>query len=211
MDVNSAPSQSELKQFNELHSRYINTAQGCKEMMKWEDAGNAYYEAAKIAEGYLIDVGTASSNYLSAGNCYRRALSEQAYETYLKCIDAHLKYGAQEEATAIAVRCGYMFDSEYGDIVISNEFYDKADELREKYNLEHNCAFSTNYMHNFLLNISDALNNQQKYRDQFDWIKVYQQMFKNELTQTIAYVEELSDTSKNVIRKREPAQVSQDA
>ncbi|KII69602.1 hypothetical protein RF11_06538 [Thelohanellus kitauei] len=145
------------KQLLGIYCLLIKTAQKCEDDGKWEEAGNAHLEAAKFAEDELVNQGSASAHYLAAANSYHRVLSERAYDTYNKAIETSLKDGSEESAISISVMCGYQYEKDRGDFLISDEFYDKADDLRVKYNLEHACSLTNEYMQGLIRDVTEAL------------------------------------------------------
>ncbi|KII65124.1 Beta-soluble NSF attachment protein [Thelohanellus kitauei] len=149
---------SERNRLIELHFDQIEIASECEENDNWDDAGNAYFEAAKIAEKDLGEYDRASNHYLNAGNSYRKTRSGQAYESYNKSIDAYIKSGEIGEAITLSVRCGYIFKKEFGETEKSEEFYAKSVDLRRTHNLDHTCLYTQEHAQNFVDDVSKELN-----------------------------------------------------
>ncbi|KII62518.1 hypothetical protein RF11_05633 [Thelohanellus kitauei] len=172
------------------------------------DAGNIFAEAARVAEFELEDLLAASTDYLESAQCYRRALSKQAYESYKKAIEK-----MEKRAINISVMCGYLYEKDLADFVKSDEFYDKAYKLMVKYNLQHSCAYTNEYMQAVIRDVSEELNKNPKskpvgdfnqYRNKIEWLKEYHEKFKEKLTHTIAYVETLAEERNNTATKTDP-------
>ncbi|KII72954.1 hypothetical protein RF11_02934 [Thelohanellus kitauei] len=69
----------------------VSMAQKFIKANQWEDAGNAYLQAAILAENNLKEFDKASNCYLESANCYRATLSEKAYQCFRKTIDVYIK------------------------------------------------------------------------------------------------------------------------
>ncbi|KII60392.1 hypothetical protein RF11_13453 [Thelohanellus kitauei] len=119
---------------------------------------NHYLEAAKIAESNLRDYGRAFACYLKSGECYRGTLSDQAYFSFRKFIDACVQDGSIRIAINQSARCGYIYQKEFRHGRRSEEFYDLADYLRSQNLIEHTCQFPSVYMNAFVQEISNGLN-----------------------------------------------------
>ncbi|KII63619.1 Alpha-soluble NSF attachment protein [Thelohanellus kitauei] len=248
------------KQPIEPYDRYLEHVDKAKKYVaeaKWEDAGNDFFEAAQVSEINLKQPHRASSYYMKSAECFRKTQSARAYESYRKSIKVYVEQGLIESAIDQSVRCGYIYEKEYGDTEKSSEFYDQADNLRSMCMIEHSCAFSNLEMNKLIQDISIkleenvevCLNNKQRvleiiwdnymliaqtkscrkcvhcrnviskyvdelvkldYQEKIDWVKKNHKTFKDELKQTLAYVEQLIDSSKNAA-KHEPADLSGDA
>ncbi|KII62519.1 hypothetical protein RF11_05634 [Thelohanellus kitauei] len=171
-----------------------------------EKSGNAYFEADKIAEIEIVDLRSASAGYLQSGNCYHRVLSKRAKKT-------------ENRAIKICVRCGYKYEKDWGDFGKSDEFYDKADELRVKYNLVQTCALTHEYMQRFIIDVCNELDSGSKeirfsanmyenyiqHRNNIDWLKEYHAKFKAKLTQKIALIQQLAEERMKVATNKDPA------
>ncbi|KII64024.1 hypothetical protein RF11_14648 [Thelohanellus kitauei] len=250
----------------EVHAQHIETAQKCKKDRKWEgtvivtsEAGNAYFEAAKVAENELVEHGVFSRNYRSSAICYHISRSKRAYEACHKTIEAHLKDEAINDAIHMSVMSGYQYETDCEDFLISNEFYNKAEDLRVNYNLKHSCELTHENMQGFIVDVSEELDKNPKnslriinskskvvhkagicrkcvyfwieffeyfkgirklvnqypnynyYRGNIDSLKEYHEKFKEKLTQTIAYVEKLSERRKRVVTDNDRSEQPKDA
>ncbi|KII62517.1 hypothetical protein RF11_05632 [Thelohanellus kitauei] len=158
------PFNRKRKMLDKKWAEYIETAKECEKDGKWEgivivtsEAGNAYFELAKLFEFEPSEQHIVSTYYLESAHCYNFVFSERAYETYLLAIEADLKRGAKKGAIEISVRCGYQYEKDWGDFGKSDEFYDKADELRVKYNLKHICAITSEYLKGVIRDVSKKL------------------------------------------------------
>ncbi|KII66442.1 hypothetical protein RF11_02087 [Thelohanellus kitauei] len=137
------------------------------------NAAKFYIEAAKVAELDLKEHDRAYIRYLNAAECYRKMSSGQAYECYQRAIN-------------LSVKCGHIYEMEYGDLVKSNEFYDKAelyyriDYGRCRHCIEHSCQFTSDYVRTFVNDISISL---------IENPKENHHKFKDVVIQTIEYIE----------------------
>ncbi|KII63382.1 hypothetical protein RF11_05111 [Thelohanellus kitauei] len=159
----SAPTQSRAD-LNKKWAQHIEQAKKCEKEGNWEgmvymtsEAGNGYFEAAQFKDKGLFSIHKASSEFLSAADCYHKALCEKAYDTYLLAIDRFLKNNEINQAIHISVKCGYQYEKDWSDFEKGDEFYDKANKLRKKYNRYHLCALTSEFMHGVIGDVSKKL------------------------------------------------------
>ncbi|KII64023.1 hypothetical protein RF11_14647 [Thelohanellus kitauei] len=117
----------------------------------------------------------------------------------------------------MSVMSGYQYETDCEDFLISNEFYNKAEDLRVNYNLKHSCELTHENMQGFIVDVSEELDKNPKYpnynyyRGNIDSLKEYHEKFKEKLTQTIAYVEKLSERRKRVVTDNDRSEQPKDA
>ncbi|KII62346.1 hypothetical protein RF11_11674 [Thelohanellus kitauei] len=151
------------------------------------DAADEFFEASKIADIDLKKVSKISTDDLVSPECYRVTLSIRAFEGYRNSIEAHLK----KKAVQKSVQHGYIYEKEYGDIAKSNEFYNLADDLRREHDIDHLCILTDHYMLGFGDDISKSL------YENPEWVKENNPKFKDDVIQTIKYLEERNNKSFN--------------
>ncbi|KII72773.1 hypothetical protein RF11_11700 [Thelohanellus kitauei] len=122
-----------------------------------DDAGEAFFKAAEVAEIKLEDFNGAQTCYSTSADCYRKILSQSAYESYRKCVEVYLKQRGIQTAIHRSVECGYIIEKEFGDVVKCTEFYDWADDLRSRSFEEHVCTLTPEYMENFCKQVWDRI------------------------------------------------------
>ncbi|KII70789.1 hypothetical protein RF11_14949 [Thelohanellus kitauei] len=123
---------SQRDTFEDIYLKHIKTAQKYEE----DEAGNAHFVAAKVADVHLKEFNRASADYLTSADCFRKILSGGAYECY---------------------HVDIIYEKEYDDIIKSNEFYEMADGLMLKHAKKHLCKFTKNSMDAFDQYISKSL------------------------------------------------------
>ncbi|KII73115.1 hypothetical protein RF11_03610 [Thelohanellus kitauei] len=111
-----------------------------------------------MAELYLKDLPQAAYCYDESAECYRQIQSRQAYNSYRKSIEIYLTQGDIAPAINSSVVNGYIYEDEFKDVTKSKIFYDLADDLRRKNDIEHECIITHDYMVEFCCKVSDAFN-----------------------------------------------------
>ncbi|KII68770.1 hypothetical protein RF11_12045 [Thelohanellus kitauei] len=130
--------------FENPMNTYKNHSNNAHEFKK-NDAGEAFFKAGEVAEFKLKDLERAKCSYEQSADCYHQILSSSAYESYRKHVDLTLK------------QCGYIIETEFGDDVKCNEFYDWADEIRQENKIQHACQFTRKAMKKYVHRVSRCL------------------------------------------------------
>ncbi|KII63307.1 hypothetical protein RF11_04904 [Thelohanellus kitauei] len=123
------------------------------------EAGQAYFKAGKIAENNLKDLDHAKNSYVLSADCYRKILSGSAYESYRKFVKGHTLF-----AINVSVEYGYIFEEEFGNIDKANEFYNWADDLRRKNNIEHICKYTPEHTKRFYTTVLSSNNSEEFFK-----------------------------------------------
>ncbi|KII64294.1 hypothetical protein RF11_13017 [Thelohanellus kitauei] len=133
----------EHTRFEQLYVEYLNKGKSFSVSGEFEsnivlifDARKAYFEAAQIAEIYIIKWDRASICYQESGHSFE------------KCCLNMLTDATDNE---------YVYEQKYFDIEKSWEFYNRGDQLRQRNNVYHICEFTIQYMVDFVREITDCL------------------------------------------------------
>ncbi|KII73295.1 hypothetical protein RF11_04880 [Thelohanellus kitauei] len=136
------------------YSKLIKKAEKFYEKEKWEESGEAYFVAGRIAEFDYRDYNSASTCYFNSGYCYRHTFSDAAYDSYRKVIDVNIKMGKIRDAINCCIEIGYIYETKIYDTKKCVEFFEKAEDLRRNHK-EISCACSIDKMHLFMEQISE--------------------------------------------------------
>lgn len=118
----SGGSSSKLEDAAELYVRAANTFKMAK---KWAAAGNAFCEASKLK----IKTGSkheAATNYVDAGNCYKKADPNEAVSCLLKAIEIYTDMGRFTIAAKHHITIAEVYETEMVDIEKAIANYEQA-------------------------------------------------------------------------------------
>ncbi|KAK2168360.1 hypothetical protein LSH36_17g01028 [Paralvinella palmiformis] len=103
---------SKLDEASELYVRAANTFKMAK---KWAAAGHAFCEAAKV-QLKLQSKHEAATNYVDAGNCYKKTDANEAVSCLLKAIEIYTDMGRFTIAAKHHITIAEIYESEMVDI-----------------------------------------------------------------------------------------------
>ncbi|KII65263.1 hypothetical protein RF11_08034 [Thelohanellus kitauei] len=114
-----------------------------KELDEWEEAGEAYFEAAQAVDFNEIPQISAIKAFKLSIQCFLRIKSRKAYLSFVKVIDCYLQDNQILKAIQHWVEYGYLIRNVFRDRFKSVEFYQQADLLRIDHDIPHRCAITT--------------------------------------------------------------------
>ncbi|KII71004.1 hypothetical protein RF11_13156 [Thelohanellus kitauei] len=133
------------KSYIDVGSIYVNLmhiAEIMKTLNEWEEAGDAYFSAAVTVDRHKIPYISGIKTYELSIECFLRIRSTKAYRSFQKVIDNYLQENKILEAIQHCIDYGYLCKKVFEDRYKSEEFYQKADELRIHHNIPHTCAIT---------------------------------------------------------------------
>ncbi|KII75036.1 hypothetical protein RF11_01020 [Thelohanellus kitauei] len=129
----------------------------------FEDAANAFIEAAEYAATQKMPYFKAVARYQQAAKCFLRLKDSRAIICFQKSIDAFLKDYRYKQAIERLFVYGYLCQREFPDGVNGKEFYKKAEELSLKYKKTHSCVITKFDESEYDGNYEKALDDHQKF------------------------------------------------
>ncbi|KII70479.1 hypothetical protein RF11_08331 [Thelohanellus kitauei] len=109
---------------------------------KFEEAGDAYYEGAELADIHNLDSMRVIAGYDQSAQCFMKIKSNKTFECFRKAIDVFIKHKKIHEAIEFCVDYGYKCQTVMGDASQSEYFYNKSDQLRLEYDISHTCVIT---------------------------------------------------------------------
>ncbi|KII74690.1 hypothetical protein RF11_11388 [Thelohanellus kitauei] len=156
-----------MKPFDELVAEcdeLVVIASEYEDSCMFEEAGKAYYDAARFAEIQLKDFEFAFSLYEQSECCYHRINPQGVMNCYWSIIDVFVKQWKINRAIEYCFVYGYKCLTEFYDIDKRDEFYNRGDELRVKHKISHVCVMTIFDPIEYENNIDQALVDYEKFK-----------------------------------------------
>jgi len=109
----------------EASELYVKAANTFKMAKKWAAAGEAFCCSAKIQQG-LGNNHEAATNYVDAGNCYRKTDPNEAVTSILKAIEIYTDMGRFTIAAKHNITIAEIYETELIDIDKAIAYYEQA-------------------------------------------------------------------------------------
>ncbi|XP_013406600.1 alpha-soluble NSF attachment protein isoform X3 [Lingula anatina] len=105
---------------------YVRAANAFKMAKQWAAAGSAFCQAAQIQLCKIGSKHEAASNYVDAGNCYKKADANEAVNCLMKAIEIYSDMGRFTIAAKHHVTIAEVYESELLDLESATRNYEQA-------------------------------------------------------------------------------------
>ncbi|KII68847.1 hypothetical protein RF11_03053 [Thelohanellus kitauei] len=126
-------------------------------MFSFQEAGKAYFEAARVREEMLGEYKGALENYRDSERCYFKINSINIIDCYAKIIDDKINWAIQ-----YGFEFGYKIGILFGDENKREEFYKRAEDIRSILLKTHTCAMTKFDRREYESNLGKAFNDREK-------------------------------------------------